>query len=196
MGKINERGAGRKPALSKEQLEEIKKRRNRGESVTALAKEYGISRQALSGYLNKKESDTEIICRTLHKWAQLNQQFRNVNVREYTMRMDFMWEDECCTEILIDFREQKVAIQNETDDLLHRAFGIKAKPTWEDFEEFLESRCFPRTREGISLILEDLELDFYDPLSIVEKTQGRMAEDMQWLKIWYLAPEEESRNYQ
>lgn len=196
MGKINERGAGRKPALSKEQLEEIKKRRNKGERVTALAKEYGISRQALSGYLNKKESDTEIICRTLRKWAQLNQQFRNVNVREYTMRMDFMWEDECCTEILIDFREQKVAIQNETDDLLHRAFGIKAKPTWEDFEEFLESRCFPRTREGISLILEDLELDFYDPLSIVEKTRGRMAEDAQWLKIWYLAPEEESRNYQ
>lgn len=196
MGKINERGAGRKPALSNEQLEEIKKRRNRGESVTALAKEYGISRQALSGYLNKKESDTEIICRTLRKWAQLNQQFRNVNVRDYTMRMDFMWRDECCTEILIDFREQKVAIQNETDDLLHRAFGIKAKPTWEDFEEFLESRCFPRTREGISLILEDLELDFYDPLSIVEKTQGRMAEDAQWLKIWYLAPEEESRNYQ
>lgn len=189
MGKVNERGAGRKPALSKEQFNEIKKRRDKGESVTALAKEYGISRQALSGYLNRKDSDLEIICRTIGKWAQLNQRFRNVNVRDYTMRMDFMCKDECCTEILIDFKEQRIAIQNKTDDLLHRAFGIKAKPTWEDFEEFLESRCFPRSREGISLILEDLGLDFYDPLSIIEKTRGRMAEDAQWLKIWYFVPE-------
>lgn len=189
MGKVNERGAGRKPALSKEQLNEIKKRRDKGESVTALAKEYGISRQALSGYLNRKDSDLEIICRTIGKWARLNQRFRNVNVRDYTMRMDFMCKDECCTEILIDFKEQRIAIQNKTDDLLHRAFGIKAKPTWEDFEEFLESRCFPRTREGLSLILEDLGLDFYDPLSIIEKTRGRMAEDAQWLKIWYFVPE-------
>lgn len=189
MGKVNERGAGRKPALSKEQFNEIKKRRDKGESVTALAKEYGISRQALSGYLNRKDSDLEIICRTIGKWAQLNQRFRNVNVRDYTMRMDFMCKDECCTEILIDFKEQRIAIQNKTDDLLHRAFGIKAKPTWEDFEEFLESRCFPRTREGLSLILEDLGLDFYDPLSIIEKTRGRMAEDAQWLKIWYFVPE-------
>lgn len=189
MGKVNERGAGRKPALSKEQLNEIKKRRDKGESVTALAKEYGISRQALSGYLNRKDSDLEIICRTIGKWAQLNQRFRNVNVRDYTMRMDFMCKDECCTEILIDFKEQRIAIQNKTDDLLHRAFGIKAKPTWEDFEEFLESRCFPRSREGLSLILEDLGLDFYDPLSIIEKTRGRMAEDAQWLKIWYFVPE-------
>lgn len=194
MGKINERGAGRKPALSKEQLSEIRKRRNEGESVTALAKEYGISRQALSTYLNKKDFGEELICRTIRKWAQLNQRFRNINVKDYIMRMDFMCEEECCTEILIDFREQKIAIQNETDNLLHRAFGIKAKPTWEDFEEFLESRCFPRTREGISLILEDLELDFYDPLSIVEKTQGRMAEDAQWIKIWYLVPEKEDMN--
>lgn len=189
MGKVNERGAGRKPALSKEQLNEIKKRRDKGESVTALAKEYGISRQALSGYLNRKDLDLEIICRTIGKWAQLNQRFRNVNVRDYTMRMDFMCKDECCTEILIDFKGQKIAIQNKTDDLLHRAFGIKAKPTWEDFEEFLESRCFPRSREGLSLILEDLGLDFYDPLSIIEKTRGRMAEDAQWLKIWYFVPE-------
>lgn len=194
MGKINERGAGRKPALSKEQLSEIRKRRNEGESVTALAKEYGISRQALSTYLNKKDSGEELICRTIRKWAQLNQRFRNINVKDYIMRMDFMCEEECCTEILIDFTEQKIAIQNETDNLLHRAFGIKAKPTWEDFEEFLESRCFPRTREGISLILEDLELDFYDPLSIIEKTQGRMAEDAQWIKIWYLVPEKEDMN--
>lgn len=73
--------------------------------------------------------------------------------------------------------------------MIHRAFGIKAKPTWEDFEEFLESRCFPRTRDGLRMILDDIGLDFYDPLAIVEKTKGRMAEDFQWMKFTYFRPE-------
>ena len=182
----NERGAGRKPALSIAELDEMKMRRAQGETVTALAKEYGISRQALSNHLNRKE--TEDICRTIRKWAQLNREFREINVIDYTMRMDFMCQEECCTVILINFKDKKIAIENETDDILHRAFGIKARPTWEDFEEFLESRCFPRTREKLRLVLEDIGLDFYDPLAIVERTKGRMAEDLQWIKITYFAP--------
>ena len=49
--------------------------------------------------------------------------------------------------------------------------------------EFLEERCVPKTRENIGLILDELELDIFDPIAIVDKTQGRMAEDLQWLKI-------------
>ena len=69
-----------------------------------------------------------------------------------------------------------------------RAFGINRNPTWEDFLEFLEDRCFPRTRDNLKLILQDLELDFYDPFYIIEKTKGRMGEDMQWLRVTYLNP--------
>lgn len=185
----NERGAGRKPAISSEKLEELKQRHEAGETVTTLAKELGVSRQTLSGYLNKKEETERAIYRTLQAWAKLNRKFRSVEVSEYTMRMDFMCQDECCTVILVNFKDRKIAVQNETDDVLHRAFGVKVRPTWEDFEEFLESRCFPRTREGLRMILKELGLDDYDPLAIVEKTQGRMAEDFQWLKITYLVPE-------
>lgn len=185
----NERGAGRKPAISSEKLEELKQRNEAGETVTTLAKELGVSRQTLSGYLNKKEETERAIYRTLQAWAKLNRKFRSVEVSEYTMRMDFMCQDECCTVILVNFKDRKIAVQNETDDVLHRAFGVKVRPTWEDFEEFLESRCFPRTREGLRMILKELGLDDYDPLAIVEKTQGRMAEDFQWLKITYLVPE-------
>ena len=185
----NERGAGRKPAISSEKLEELKKRHEAGETVTTLAKELGVSRQTLSGYLNKKEETERAIYRTLQAWAKLNRKFRSVEVSEYTMRMDYMCQDECCTVILVNFKDRKIAVQNETDDVLHRAFGVKVRPTWEDFEEFLESRCFPRTREGLRMILKELGLDAYDPLAIVEKTQGRMAEDFQWLKITYLVPE-------
>lgn len=185
MAKVNERGAGRKRALNAEKIAQIAKRHEAGETLTALAAEYGISRQTLSGYLNRREEEQEQICRTIRKWAELNRRFRDVNVEEYTMRMEFMCGDECCTEILVDFAGQRIAVENRTDDLIHRAFGIKAKPTWEDFEEFLESRCFPRTREHLRLVLKDLGLDSYDPLAIVERTKGRMAEDMQWIAITY-----------
>lgn len=188
MARANERGAGRKPTFSAAEIAHIKERHENGETLTALAKEYKVSRQTLSGYLNRKEPEMECICNTFRKWAELNRRFRDIHVEDYTMRMDFMCEDECCTVILVDFKRQKIAVRNETEDIIHRAFGIKAKPTWEDFEEFLESRCFPRTREHLRLVLEDIGVDSYDPLAIVEKTKGRMAEDFQWIKITYLHP--------
>lgn len=188
MGKINERGAGRKPTLTNEQITEIRKKREQGMTVSALAKEYGVSRQTLSGYLNKKDQQMEAIVESYRVWRELNRPFKNVDVVDYTMRMDFMCEDECCTQILIDFKHEKIKIHNMTDDIILRAFGIKLNPTWEDFLEFIEERCFPRTRDGLKMILDDLELDFYDPLSIIEKTQGRMGEDMQWLKVVYFSP--------
>lgn len=189
MAGTNKRGAGRKQALTKEQIDQIRARHEAGETLTALAGEYHVSRQTLSGYVNGKNTEAEQIYRTIRKWAELNHRFRGIDVADYSMRMDFMCEDELCTTILIDFKRRRIAVQNETEDIIHRAFGIKAKPTWEDFEEFLESRCFPRTRDHLRLVLEDVGVDSYDPLAIVEKTKGRMAEDLQWIKISYLSPQ-------
>ncbi|MDE6743331.1 MAG: hypothetical protein K2J95_05595 [Lachnospiraceae bacterium] len=62
------------------------------------------------------------------------------------------------------------------------AFGKIENPTYEQYEAFLESRCFPRSRDKMKLMLEELDLPFYDPLMIIEKTQGRMADDDFWLK--------------
>lgn len=190
MGNMNERGAGRKQALTEAEIAQIRARRDAGETLTTLAQEYGVSRQTLSGYLNRKDGEMERICRTYRKWAELNHRFRGVETQDYMMRMDFMCNEECCTQILVDFRRERIEIVNTTDDIIHRAFGIKAKPTWEDFMEFLESRCFPRTRDQLRVVLKDLELDFYDPLAIVEKTKGRMAEDFQWLQITYFEPKD------
>lgn len=188
MGKVNERGAGRKPIFTKTQIAEIQTKREQGITVSALAKEYGVSRQTLSVYLNKRDQQIEAIVESIKRWRELNRPFKEVDVVEYTMRMDFMCEEECCTQILVDFRHEKIEIRNTTDKIMLRAFGININPTWEDFMDFLEERCFPRTRDNLKLILKDLDLDFYDPLSIIEKTQGRMGEDMQWLKVTYLNP--------
>ena len=53
----------------------------------------------------------------------------------------------------------------------------------EEYEEFLESRCFPQTRDKMKLILKDLNLPFFDPLLIIQQTEGRMAEDDFWIRI-------------
>lgn len=187
MEKHNARGAGRKPRFTDAQITEIRTKRKQGITVGALAKEYGVSRQTISTYLNKKDRQMETIIESMRVWRELNRSFGEINLVDYTVRMDFMCDEECCTQILVDFKHEKIEVRNTTDKIMLRAFGINRNPTWEDFMEFLEDRCFPRTRDNLKLILQDLELDFYDPFYIIEKTQGRMGEDMQWLKVTYLS---------
>lgn len=197
MTRKNERGAGRKPGLTVEQIIEIRKRRSMRESVTALAKEYGVSRQTLSAYLNAPEDDgLENIYRTYKRWAILNREFRkNCPVQDYVLRMEYMCEDELCSVILVDFLNQKIEVINKTEEVIHQAFGVKVKPDWDDFEYFLESRCFPKSRAMLKSILRELGLDSYDPLAIIEKTQGRMAEDKQWIHLIYYRPTENGNIY-
>ena len=66
---------------------------------------------------------------------------------------------------------------------MFKAFGKIEKPTYEDYEDFLKSRCFPETRDKLKLVLDDLNLPFYDPFMIIQKTEGKMAEDDFWIKI-------------
>lgn len=179
----NERGAGRKPALSAEKVSMILSRHKAGETVTALAKEYGISRQVLSGYLNQSNEKEKENYNTVKSWERLNRAFTHINPADYKVRMEYMCEDDCCSVILVNKEAKEIAVINETDHLLHRAFGMKARPTWEDFTAFLKSRCFPQDREDMEEILADLSLDEYDPFTIVERTGGRMAGDLQWIKI-------------
>ena len=49
--------------------------------------------------------------------------------------------------------------------------------------QFLKSRCFPETRDKIKIQLDALGIPFYDPMLIIGKTQGRMAEDDFWIMI-------------
>lgn len=87
------------------------------------------------------------------------------------------------TIIYADYKNQTVKIENKTNEILDTAFGVKQSPTWEDFERFLEERCFPRSRDKLKLVLQDVGVDCYDPLQIIRKTQGRMHDDHLWLEI-------------
>jgi putative transcriptional regulator len=94
-----------------------------------------------------------------------------------------MYEDMVCTVIDVDEPRRIVKIRNYIGDPLFRAFGRNTEPEFEDYEEFLKSRCFPETRDKIKLELKRLGIPFYDPILIIEKTEGRMAEDEFYIVI-------------
>ena len=90
-----------------------------------------------------------------------------------------------CT--LIDVGEINQKIKNHTENIMFKAFGKEENPDYHKYTEFLESRCFPRTRDKMKLILRDLDLPFYDPFMIIEKTEGQMAEKGQKVMFFMLA---------
>jgi putative transcriptional regulator len=101
----------------------------------------------------------------------------------YPRRLYYMYKEKVCTVIDVDELNQKVKIINYVDNIMFRAFGINNNPTYEEYERFLESRCFPRERDKIKIYLKELDIPFYDPMLIIEKTEGRMEEDDFWIKV-------------
>lgn len=162
---VNLRGAGRKARFTEEDIEQMISMYHNGVTMEQIAGRYGTSRQTISKYLAGER--------------------RRYVDRFITMRMNYMNRNELCTVIDVNFKEHKVYITNKTDVIWRRAFGVVTEPTWEDFEWFLQERCFPKSRAHCKDILRDMGLDFYDPLQIIEKTKGRMAEDCQWIEIEY-----------
>ena len=157
----NPRNAGRKAKFSAEDVERMQEMLCNGSSIEEIAAVYRSPRQVISRYLNPKPAPG---C---------------------TMRMTLMYQTRPCTIIDVDFLHQTMTIQNRTNDLLHRAFGVNENPSWDDFEYFLQDRCFPASRGNAKELFEELGLTNYDPLAIIEKTKGRMAEDQFWIKFSY-----------
>ena len=188
MAGLNERGAGRKKTLTPDQIEKYIERHKDGETILSLSKEAGVSRQTLSAYFSA-EKQTDRIFRLYSLWAKLNREFRKKDLGEYRVRIDYMDQDVCNTVILVDFKNEKIAVHNYTDDPMQRAFGIIPNPSWDDFRYFLSERCIPAGRFQIKQVLRDLGLDSYDPFRILEKTRGRIGEDDRWLNFTYFRPE-------
>ena len=159
----NERGAGRKSSLTPQQSAEMLALHQQGKGATELAKKYGISRQ------------------TIYKQLERAQNFSDdPNIM---LRLNYMNRNDLCTTIDVDFKHEKIKIKNYTDKFPLRAFGVVENPTWEDFQWFLKDRCFPETRAHLKWVLSDVGVSFYDPLMIIEKTKGKMAEDQQWIEV-------------
>ena len=167
-----------------------------GMEIRNLRKKLSLSQSAFGRLANvsiqtiaRWESSTEKISGPIVTLAKLLGEYpelaTNFLIPEQKMplRLWYMRNADVCTIIDADERHRKVEIYNYTTEKMNRAFGVREHPTYEDYEEFLESRCFPRTRDKMKLELKRLDLPFYDPLMIIEKTEGRMAEDDFWIKM-------------
>lgn len=102
---------------------------------------------------------------------------------KYSLRLWYMFKDEVCTIIDVDEKNRKVEISNYTNDLIFRAFGNIEHPNFDEYQDFIESRCFPKSRDNLKIYLRELDLPFYEPLMIIEKTLGKMADDDFWINI-------------
>ncbi|MEE1155605.1 MAG: helix-turn-helix domain-containing protein [Acutalibacteraceae bacterium] len=158
----NKKKSGRKKSLTKAQIDKAIIMQQQGEITQNIATKFGVSRQTLSKYINKAFDG-------------------------YDVRLDFMHKQKVCTKIYVDYKNQQIKIINVTNNILHRAFGVNEAPTWEDYNEFLEERCFPKSRAFSKTLIDELEVTSgYDPFEIILKTKGRMAEDNQYINITYL----------
>ena len=104
--------------------------------------------------------------------------------RKHDVRLFRFFEgDKLCTAICADFTDKTLTVENHIDNPVKTAFGNNMLPTWEDLQTFFEERCIPRERAGLREYLEIIGVGGYDPLEIIQKTAGRMAEDNQWLEM-------------
>lgn len=99
------------------------------------------------------------------------------------MKFKYMWQNECVAEVEYDYKTETVSVVNHTDILIMKPFGNNLNPTWEDLDDFFESRCFPKSRGNAKQLLDDLGLGSigYDPHAIVEVTHGRLWDDYGWV---------------
>lgn len=98
------------------------------------------------------------------------------------MKIEYMYKNDVCAVIMVDFENEVVTVENLKDNIVFKPFGIHKKISMSDFYEFLEFRCFPRTRVNVKELLSD-KLYGYEPLLIVLETHGTMADDCFWLRF-------------
>lgn len=94
--------------------------------------------------------------------------------------MYYMYEDEVSAKITVE--NGQVSVENYTDDLVKKPFGVFDQPSYKQFQNFLEKRCFPRSRYNCRQLLDDAGLDYYDPYRIVKLTHGAMCDDVFWIR--------------
>lgn len=167
-----------------------------GQEIKCLRKSLGLTQKEFAQFVNVSVKTIErweiqeqpikgeivTLCRLIRENPGCIDRFR-VPQQIEPLRLWYGQGEDVYTVIDVSPQHRRVTVTNFTQDLFCRAFGRIESPTYEQYETFLESRCFPRTRDKMKLILEKLNLPFYDPLMIVEKTEGRMADDDFWLRV-------------
>lgn len=167
-----------------------------GEEIRQCRKGLGLTQEEFARFANVSKKTVErweysktpitgpivTLLNILRDYPQIEEE-KKIPERKTPLRLSYMFREELCTVIDVDEKNHNIEVINYTKQLLKRAFGKIEKPSYQQYEEFLESRCFPPTRDKMKLVLREYDLPFYDPMMIIEKTEGRMAEDDFWIRI-------------
>ena len=167
-----------------------------GKEIKEFRKKHDLSKVDLANLLN-------VSSRTIEGWESSNNEISgpivlllklldenpefldslHIPEMKYGLRLYYMENGNINTVIDVDMLNRKVSFKNYTNNIIKRAFGNKESVTYEEYERFLESRCFPSSRNKLKIELEKLDIPYYDPLLIIEKTKGRMADDNLYIEI-------------
>ena len=169
--------------ITADDLKRIRKLLNMTQKEFAML--IGCSKPTVERWERSSEQIRGPICLLLKLIEQDVQSVLKLRVpkKDTPIRLWYMYNQMVCTIIDVNELKREVRIYNCTDNVMFRAFGVTEKPDFEMYTEFLESRCFPEGRDKMKLVVKDLNLPFYDPFMIIEKTEGRMAEDDFWIRI-------------
>lgn len=145
----------------------------------------GVSKPTVERWENPEHSITGPVALLIDLLSEHDEILENREIPDakYSLRLWYMYKNKRCTLIDVDEINQKIRIKNYVNNIMFRAFGANGHPTYEDYEAFLKSRCFPETRDKIKVQLDALGIPFYDPMLIIRKTKGRMSEDDFWIMI-------------
>ena len=169
--------------INKNDLKKIRKKL--GLTQAEFAKLCNVSQKTIERW---EASGSEIsgpittLFQLLNNNMELIRQFE-VPQKKYPLRLKYYFRKQICTIIDVDERNRRVEVYNFQTERIYLAFGKINNPTYEEYENFLESRCIPKERDKMKIQLRELDIPFYDPMLIIEKTQGRMAEDEFWIEI-------------
>lgn len=166
--------------------EDIKRlRKTLGLTQKEFAALAGVSHKAVERWESTQDPITgPITTLTRILWEQPKlAEYYSIPETSFPMRIWYMHRSEICTLIDVDEMRRDVRIRNYTNRIQYRAFGINTEPSFDEYQALLESRCFPRSGDKMKIRLQELGIPFYDPLLIIEKTQGRMAEDEFWMRV-------------
>lgn len=166
--------------------DDIKKTRKQlGFTQKEFAELLHCSKSTVERWEMSREAISGTICLLISMLQTYPEYVEHVRIPTKTVpiRLWYMYRQNACTMIDVNEMTREIRIKNFTNHIMFRAFGAEENPDFEMYEEFLRSRCFPESRDKMKLILRDLNLPFYDPFMIIEKTEGRMAEDDFWIKI-------------
>jgi hypothetical protein len=96
---------------------------------------------------------------------------------------DYMCADELSSTVSV-YNDDSIEVKDYSNEPVRLPFGTwGSKATLKDVEDFLATRCFPKSRFNCKQILNSGDIQFYNPLEICRKTQGRMSDDEFWIRF-------------